>query len=65
MYKEKIDSSSDVDVIKICPYNFLAVATLEKFGLLEPSQNTINVVENFLKNLITEWGLDLIEKRKT
>ena len=65
MYKGKRDNFSDADVIEICPYNAMAVAALEKLGLLAPSQDTIDVVENFLKDLTTEWGLALIEKKKT
>jgi len=65
MYKGKINNFSNADAIEICPYNMMAVAALERFGILAPSQDTIDVVENFLKDLTTEWGLDLIEKKKT
>jgi len=50
------------DKIKICPCNYLAVAALDRFGFLKPSQHTINVVEHFIKDLITEWGLELTDK---
>jgi len=55
-------NSDNQDKVKICPFNYLAVAALEKLGFLKPSQDTINVFENFIKDLITEWGLELTDK---
>jgi len=61
MCKERQQSNfSDDNVVRVCPYNYLTIALLDRLGFSEPSQDTINIVEDFLKETILEWNLRLV-----
>jgi len=54
------DNFSDDDTIKVCPYNYFTIALLEKLGFSKPNQDTIDLIEDFIRETILEWNLRLV-----